>query len=480
MPKAKSKKQRPTRAARPATTRRRSPVLANRLGFVAAGEIVQEAIPRGPHDINSTLEDIGLTTAAKRGDFRHRVVVAVARRGYSIRATDIPHEARTTLREVRTALANLAMSAGREPRTRPRRLPPKKAPTKGRGGRLERSGREASAARPTLDEPEYAVVKVYFGTDRNKTGDAEPSRYFGGKRGALTYGVTEVSIPRDHRMGALESPALWRLEFRKNPARHVVLLRLEPLDKDAFVMRLRAGIETSPQHDALMFVHGYNVSFEDAARRTAQITYDLGFGGIPLLYSWPSEGATLRYTVDENNVRWTLPHFTDFLTLALTELRTRVVHVIAHSMGNRCLTEMLRTFDATSLGAGAAVLGQIVFAAPDIDSETFIDLAREFRRQAARFTLYASSTDRALQASKAVNGYPRAGDAGPGLVIADGIDTIDATLVDTNLMGHSYIGENDSILGDVFDLLKDGHAPEERFRLAPRQRAGRRYWYFKP
>lgn len=199
----------------------------------------------------------------------------------------------------------------------------------------------------------------------------------------------------------------------------------------------------------------------------------------PLLYSWPSEGATLRYTVDENNVRWTLPHFTDFLTLALTGLHARVVHVIAHSMGNRCLTQMLRTFDAAALGAGAAGRGQVVFAAPDIDSATFVDLAREFRRQAARFTLYASSTDRALLASKAVSGYPRAGDAGPGLVLADGIDTIDATLVDTNLMGHSYIGENDSILGDVFDLLKDGRAPEERFRLAARQRGGRRYWYFK-
>ena len=119
----------------------------------------------------------------------------------------------------------------------------------------------------------------------------------------------------------------------------------------------------------------------------------------------------------------------------------------------------------------------MIFAAPDIDSETFVDLADEFRRQAGRFTLYASSKDRALLASKAVNRYPRAGDAGAGLVIADGIDTIDATLVDTNLMGHSYIGQNDSILGDVFDLLKDGSPPEARFRLAARQRAGARYWY---
>jgi esterase/lipase superfamily enzyme len=459
MAKTKAKKQARTRAMRPAPTRRRAPVRTRRLDLVTAGEIVQEAIPGGPHRIGSTLAEAGLTTAARRDAFRRRVVTGVARRGYAIRATDIPHDAHTTLREVRKAIADLATSAV--------------------AARLERSGHVTRVLRPTPDEPEYAVVKVFFGTDRNKTGDTRPSRYFGGKRGAFTYGVTEVSIPRDHRMGALEAPALWRLEFRQNPARHVVLLRVEPLDRDAFVARVRAGVEASPQRDALMFIHGYNVSFEDAARRTAQISYDLGFSGIPLLYSWPSEGATLRYTVDENNVRWTLPHFTDFLTLALTELSARVVHVIAHSMGNRCLTEMLRTFDATALGGGAASLGQVIFAAPDIDSETFVDLAREFRHQAARCTLYASSTDRALLASKAVSGYPRAGDAGPGLVLAEGVDTVDATLVDTNLMGHSYVGDNDSILGDVFDLLKDGRVPDERFRLAPRQRAGRRYWYFK-
>ena len=347
--------------------------------------------------------------------------------------------------------------------------------------RADRAISTRSAARPAGAEPPdgYAVVKVFFGTDRNVTGKHEPAEYYGGGRGELSYGTADVSIPRDHRMGQLEAPSLWRLEFRPDPARHVVLLRLEPFAKDAFIDRLGATVATSPNRDALLFIHGYNVSFEDAARRTAQISYDLGFSGIPLLYSWPSEGALLRYSVDENNVRWTVSHFTEFLRLALTQIGARVVHVIAHSMGNRCLTEALRVFNPAALGPGAAAMGQVIFAAPDIDSETFVDLAREFHREAARYTLYASSADRALLASKAVNGYPRAGDAGPGLVIADGVDTVDATLVDTNLLGHSYIGDNNSILADVFDLLKDGSPPTARFRLAPRDKDGKRYFYFK-
>jgi len=46
----------------------------------------------------------------------------------------------------------------------------------------------------------------------------------------------------------------------------------------------------------LLFVHGYNVSFEDAARRTGQLAYDLGFEGPTVFFSWPSRGSVTAYT----------------------------------------------------------------------------------------------------------------------------------------------------------------------------------------
>jgi esterase/lipase superfamily enzyme len=476
-----------------ATVPSRGPRDASRSGpprvtFTDAVDLVRAALPRRSRNIDVTLVEVGLVNADMRAAFIQRLVHTAAEQGVRIRRSDLPHAARTTLHDVAAAIATQGETVRGAPRKAggktgrssgaPTRTPPRKSAPK----RVERSTHGVLPAAPTAKPADYAVVKVFFGTDRSKTGHAEPARYFSGKRaapGEFTYGVTDVSIPRDHRLGALESPAWWRLEFQPDPARHVVLLSLSPLDKDAFVAHARADIAVSPGHDALLFIHGYNVGFADAARRTAQIAYDLGFTGVPMLYSWPSEGTVVRYSTDATNMRHTLPRFTEFLTLALAALQARVVHVIAHSMGNNCLVEMLKTFDATTLGKDVAALGQVIFAAPDIDAETFVDLARQFRGQANRFTLYASSGDLALQASKKLNGYPRAGDAGPGLVIVDGVDTIDATLVDTNLMGHSYIGDNDSILADVFDLLRGGHAPEARFRLAPRQRAGQRYWFFR-
>ena len=126
-------------------------------------------------------------------------------------------------------------------------------------------------------EPDYAIVKTFFATDRNLTGKAKPDEMFGASRSSITYGTCDVSIPRDHRMGQLESPSVWRLEFREDPEKHIVVLGTAISSKDKFFSDVAARVRQSPRNSSLVFVHGYNVTFEDAAKRTAQITYDLGF-----------------------------------------------------------------------------------------------------------------------------------------------------------------------------------------------------------
>src|SRR5262249_2696270 len=39
----------------------------------------------------------------------------------------------------------------------------------------------------------------------------------------------------------------------------------------------------------------FNVTFEDAVRRRAQIAYDLQFPGTPIRYSWPSQGTAVPF-----------------------------------------------------------------------------------------------------------------------------------------------------------------------------------------
>ena len=88
------------------------------------------------------------------------------------------------------------------------------------------------------EDAPYAIVKVFYATDRAKTGEATPNDRYGPTRGKLVYGVADISIPRDHRMGTLEGPAISKLEFRENPESHVVLLAVAERDRSTFFREL--------------------------------------------------------------------------------------------------------------------------------------------------------------------------------------------------------------------------------------------------
>ncbi|MDA9524611.1 hypothetical protein XI06_31060 [Bradyrhizobium sp. CCBAU 11434] len=322
---------------------------------------------------------------------------------------------------------------------------------------------------------------MFYGTDRAR-GDDTPAHYFGGARGTPSFGIAEVSVPtRGRDLGELTSPSWWHLEFSANPEKHVILKSVGALGRDTFVTSLKDSLAAADLHDVLIFVHGYNVTFEDAARRAGQLAVDLKFAGRTLLYSWASAADTKKYTVDESTIDWSRDHFETFLQLALGEIGAGKVHVIAHSMGNRAVINTLERVTSWQLPAGAAKLGQIIFAAPDIDRDRFVQLAARFKGCAARVTLYASSRDVALLASKFVHGYPRAGEAGDALTVVDGVDTIDASLVDTSLVGlrHSYFGEKRSILNDMFNLIVQQLAPDQRFDLQVAGDALRKYWSYR-
>jgi esterase/lipase superfamily enzyme len=336
--------------------------------------------------------------------------------------------------------------------------------------------------RPTADEATGVVtIPVFYGTDRNRGGDT-PAKYFGGARGTPSFGIAEVTVPtRGRDVGALTSPSWWHLEFSADPEKHVILKSVGALERDVFVTKLKDSLAGAGEHDVLIFVHGFNVSFEDAARRAGQLSVDLKFAGRTLLYSWASAADTKQYTVDESTIDWSRDHFEAFLQLALGEVAAGKVHIIAHSMGNRAVINTLERATSWQLPAGSAKLGQIIFAAPDIDRDRFIQLAAKFKGCAGRVTLYASSRDVALLASKIVHGYPRAGEAGDALTVVDGVDTIDASLVDTSLVGlhHSYFGEKRSILNDMFNLIVQQLAPDQRFDLQATGDALRKYWSYR-
>jgi len=291
--------------------------------------------------------------------------------------------------------------------------------------------------------------------------------------GSLHFGECEISIPKAHRTGKLETPSILRLEFRPNPERHILLAATKTLAQKQFFESVAAAVQVSSNKEALVFVHGYNVSFEDAARRTGQIAFDLDFVGAPIFYSWPSGGRIADYTRDETNVAWSAPHFESFLQLLADHSGAERVHIIAHSMGNRAVCDSLK---AISRNPNSSIqLNHLILAAPDIDAETFAELAINLRRLAGRITLYESSRDKALIASKKFHGYPRAGEP---ILVVPSVDTIDASEIDSDFLAHSYFSDNWPLLSDIHSILSRDETPDRRFGLRPIRHPNGTYYAF--
>jgi prepilin-type N-terminal cleavage/methylation domain-containing protein len=263
-------------------------------------------------------------------------------------------------------------------------------------GKAKQSGAPAPVA-ATAGKAGVSKVKVFFATDRIRTDDPSPAGMFGSGRGTISYGACEVSTPRDHRRGELEAPlSLLGFSLPADAKKHVVLLQTEIYGDQRYFAELERHIGSVPDKSALIFVHGYNVTFEDAARRTAQMAYDLGFEGAPVFYSWPSRGNEAGYPNDEENVRWSEANLKRFLGSVLERTDAQKIYLVAPGMGNR--------------GASAALAGflfekpeyrqrfrEIILTAPDIDAEVFLrDIAPKIVGQNTAKTSYASSADAAL------------------------------------------------------------------------------------
>jgi len=310
----------------------------------------------------------------------------------------------------------------------------------------------------------------------NWQGDSGEMLCYGGEYSdEIQYGICEVSIPEGHQPGELESPKLFRMEVTKDPRKHIVLTDVQQLPPDGFHAALKTELDRSGKN-IFIFIHGYNVSFEDAARRTGQMAYDLKFPGAPVFYSWPSQANWYGYATDKENIEMSTFQIRSFLLDIAEKSNADTINLIAHSMGNIGLTAALSEMEQKAKPR----FNQVVLAAPDIDAQVFKkQIATSIVKQSTRTTLYTSKSDLALIASRYFNQGNRVGDSGPEVFLFDGIETIDATAVDSSLLGHSYYGSNATVLDDLGLLLRN-QPIESRNYLKSVQTETRPYWAFEP
>lgn len=341
---------------------------------------------------------------------------------------------------------------------------------------------ENSRGAPLGADPEsgFTNVRIFYATDRARSGDPDPSRFYSGERGTLELGTATISIPQRHFPGKIERPKLWLLEFREDPTKHVILKSVTPGDTDDVFAEMRGQLAESEDDSAFVFVHGFNVPFNEAAQRTAQMAYDMNFKGVPILYSWPSRGSLLSYISDTAVVNLSGRRLTLFLEDVVKKSGAKRIHLIAHSMGNRALTDALELYALRHEGEPAA-FDQVLFTAPDLDAGLFAEMAKTISTTARRLTLYASNKDWALAVSRKLHGdAARAGQGGEKIIHADLFDSVDMTSLGDDMLAHSYYANNPSALTDILSLFWRDAPPEDRCGMVKAEGEYGDYWQYTP
>ena len=337
-----------------------------------------------------------------------------------------------------------------------------------------------------LQPPDARTVDFLLATTRKTQASGGSVSFTAERSPTLQYGTVRVHVPAQdqHTPGHVELPrqislfGLTLYEEKLDEKKHFVIQYARLLSEKQFYDTLAGGSDK----EALVFVHGFNNSFEDSAYRFAQILFDLQYRKPAVLFSWASKGSVADYGYDKESALIARDSFTTLLR-SLRARGIEKIHVIAHSMGNLVVIDALaNAADSTDPDRVA----QLIMAAPDVDSDYFKMMEPKLAKISDGMTLYACATDRALMLSKRVaGGVPRAGDVpSSGPIVLSGLDTIDVSALGQDWFGlnHDVFASNRAVIDDMFQLLSAGKHPPRlaQVRGMPEGILPSTFWRFQP
>lgn len=359
-------------------------------------------------------------------------------------------------------------------------------------GAKERQTRKKLTAFP---KPGTRHLPVYYATTR--AWDKVKNDFGGEAVKTLTIGKSIIQVPakeiakRAKRISdGLASPDKSRKAL--SSAEAFKRVRLSRLQFPTFA----SDIQQSQRHtslfknQALVFIHGYNVEFDEALQRLSQIAFDLQFDGTLIAFSWPSRGATLNYLSDRTRADSAAKPFVNLLDKLSKERPDTTIHVLAHSMGNRVLSRAMKLIAQRGPNAKRPNLGEIILAHADIAPE-WCSKVGKVRQHVRGITNYVNSDDWALWVSKGIRaGKERCGRRARHY---KGIETIDTTgmggkanvgsLIFANKDHHGVFANDPILFGEITRLISSGQRPPSQRTpefIRKSDENGKPYWAYKP
>ena len=235
-----------------------------------------------------------------------------------------------------------------------------------------------------------------------------------------------------------------------------------------------------------MFVHGYHNTFKDAVRGAIALAQSIEYPGLVVVWSWPSDGWATSYDFDEESADWAQAHLELFLHSLTSTAPDLQVDILAHSMGNRIILNLLEMEKNNR-----DLFLSIVFAAPDVAQDKFQQALDRIGSLGRLQTLYSCDSDDALAASAWLHSphgrrIPRAGNGGQYILISRLFELVDVkmeTASDNSMtkigFGHSYIFDEPKAVSDVKKVIvEDKHADDRG--LTVRYSGTNKYWSIDP
>jgi esterase/lipase superfamily enzyme len=308
---------------------------------------------------------------------------------------------------------------------------------------LALGGCAGMAAGPRFDASALALnPTLLVATTRKPVNGARAKPWYGPDRApAMTVARAQLSPPDDGRF-SLASVGLadWRLD------------KIEPAAQIGDLIDPSAG-----GHDVLIYVHGYNTTFEAAALDAARLSDGIKFVGETMVFSWPSRASLLDYGYDRESAMWSRDALQQVLDGLIASPVIGHIHIVAHSIGTMLTMEALRQLYAQLGEETVNKIGAVVFASPDIDMDGFSSSVQRIGPLAGKITVVAATNDRALAVSRWIaGGITRVGAAQKAQLERMGIRVIDASQQGWGIINHDLFLSNAQIRKVIRNSV-DGH-----------------------
>lgn len=272
--------------------------------------------------------------------------------------------------------------------------------------------------------------------------------------GSLKFGICKINVPKNHINGEIN----FSTDSQAFPDDYFKIISSQNLSEEDLIKSLKQS-----KYPALIFVHGFNVKYQEAVLRTSGIAYDLKYQGPIIAFSWPAgakdgllDGALLNKTYTNNliSARNSVELFKDFL-LKLQSNNIEI-NLIVHSMGHQLVIPAL--VEISEKKSKNFLIDHLILNAADFEIDEFKRFSKNIQQVAKNITLYCSGNDKAMIVSRMVNDSKRLGACG----FIDGFDVINVGPVTDEAfgLGHGYYSSRE-ILTDVFQALI-GIPPEKR------------------